>query len=525
MTSGPRHRPIEVALRCDLPVGVVRWEGSPPRLTVIVKASMALEGGRVWLSAQQAPLSLDRDDPLSPHELLEATDFAPYKPRADLLVTGSAHADRPAWAIPITVAVGSLRRELFACTSEPRASIPLSEPYLRAGTGPGAASARIGPRSPRSPERSALAAEPFDWGFFNAAPPEQQLESIPEGAEITLEGLLRSASHLTARLPAMRPRVHVFDGDRLVAPVALFCDTLVIDADRAICSLTWRGVSDLAGVARPSLLVTCGTTTSAEPTLAELEADRAGATWTVAAEAPEHEHESAAVDDEDEREDEDEDDANTQTEPPPAPAPVIRLGATFRLGAPRPTQVTLITDEAARSPEPDLLPFARAPHPIAPPPLLPIDPRPAATPPPLMTARPITEPPPPLMTARPITERPPSMLLGARPLGAASSEAPAPRAAPTEAPIAAERPAAPGDPALERYASIQAAVWSGGTLSDVLTEHGLDEHTYRVGLAELMRELTAEARAGRHDRLLRLSAEVRRRAVTTSEDRREHHHG
>ena len=116
------------------------------------------------------------------------------------------------------------------------------------------------------------------------------------------------------------------------------------------------------------------------------------------------------------------------------------------------------------------------------------------------------------------------MLLGARPLGAATSEVAAPRAAPTEAPID-PRPAAPGDPTLERYASIQAAVWSGGTLSDVLTEHGLDEHTYRVGLAELMRELTAEARAGRHDRLLRLSAEVRRRAVTTSEDRREHHHG
>jgi hypothetical protein len=442
--------PIDVALRCDLPVGVVRWTGPEPWATVVVKASFTLTGQVAWLAPEQAPLTGDRPSLLTPEELSLASDFAPYKPRADVLLVGAAHAGDMVWAIPAAFAVGALRRELFAVASAPSMAIPLSEVYLRSGPAPDAAVVRVGPRSPRSLGRAALAG--VDWSFYNAAPPEQQVEALAVDTVIELSGLLRGAPLCRVALPGMRPRVHLVDQagrNRIVGPVALRCDTLVIDTDTATCSLTWRGIFDLGGVARPCLLVgfdPAGT----EPNEAELRDDLSRAAWTVATEPPSDDVEEPA---------------------PPAPpsrtAPV-RLGA-FRLGAPPP-----------QAPEEPAV-FVAPPAPVV-----------VAAPPPVMVAAPVYAPPPAFV---------PEAYL-------------APLAAP--APVVLAAPEPPEEPrghglSLATFAAVQAAIWARRVpLAEALAAHGLDELGYLAAVPALLEGLAAEARQGRADRLLDLSARLRR---------------
>ena len=64
------------------------------------------------------------------------------------------------------------------------------------------------------------------------------------------------------------------------------------------------------------------------------------------------------------------------------------------------------------------------------------------------------------------------------------------------------------------YADVQAAVWTRrATLVEALASHGLHEHSFRVAERRLLRELSAEAREGKSERLLRLNSQLRE-AVT-----------
>lgn len=82
--------------------------------------------------------------------------------------------------------------------------------------------------------------EGFDLGFFNVAPIDQQLDSIPESANIRLESLHPQHPVLEAKLPGIRPRVTVDKRGHKERP-KMRPDTLLIDTDRALVTLTWRG--------------------------------------------------------------------------------------------------------------------------------------------------------------------------------------------------------------------------------------------------------------------------------------------
>jgi hypothetical protein len=84
--------------------------------------------------------------------------------------------------------------------------------------------------------------EGFDFAFFNAAPPDQQLDRIPAGTSIRLEHLSREAPVLETRLPELSPRAFVAGaGGGRLREVDLRCDTLLIDADRGLAVLSFRG--------------------------------------------------------------------------------------------------------------------------------------------------------------------------------------------------------------------------------------------------------------------------------------------
>ena len=97
--------------------------------------------------------------------------------------------------------------------------------------------------------------EDFDLGYFNAAPADQQVPMLRDGERLILQNLHRDHPRLMTALPAARPRAFA---ERAGAPpreVGLRCDTLWIDTDRAICTLTWRGQLSLASRDEPGRVI------------------------------------------------------------------------------------------------------------------------------------------------------------------------------------------------------------------------------------------------------------------------------
>jgi hypothetical protein len=86
----------------------------------------------------------------------------------------------------------------------------------------------------------------FDFAFYNAAPRDQQIDLLRHSASIVLENLHREHARFVAKLPHVRPRTFLVsaDGERSLE-IALRCDTLWIDTDRAVMTLSWRGLVGL----------------------------------------------------------------------------------------------------------------------------------------------------------------------------------------------------------------------------------------------------------------------------------------
>jgi hypothetical protein len=126
-------------------VSTLVWEPSPQQrsLTVSVKATFALShmAKEPQLSPEQDGFHDDVPWDAAPHaSLYSPSDSAPFKPRADVLLVGSAYAPggAPADVVTARLSVGALDKALrvsgeraWAPTAEgPRASAP--RPFTRA---------------------------------------------------------------------------------------------------------------------------------------------------------------------------------------------------------------------------------------------------------------------------------------------------------------------------------------------------------------------------------------------------------
>jgi uncharacterized protein YjbI with pentapeptide repeats len=89
----------------------------------------------------------------------------------------------------------------------------------------------------------------FDWGYFNAAPADQQLEGYLAGdEELVIENLQREQAVFRARLPGLRVRAFLNQQEAeetRFGEVSMKLDTLLVDADRLVLTLIWRGVVDV----------------------------------------------------------------------------------------------------------------------------------------------------------------------------------------------------------------------------------------------------------------------------------------
>ncbi|MFO0761391.1 MAG: DUF2169 domain-containing protein [Byssovorax sp.] len=87
----------------------------------------------------------------------------------------------------------------------------------------------------------------IDRSFFNVAPRDQQGDAIRPNERLVLESLHPQHSRLVTSLPSIHPRAIVERPGAAPSELALTADTLWIDTDRGICTVTWRGQVLLAG--------------------------------------------------------------------------------------------------------------------------------------------------------------------------------------------------------------------------------------------------------------------------------------
>ncbi|MFO0611585.1 MAG: DUF2169 domain-containing protein [Polyangiaceae bacterium] len=276
--------------------------------TIIAKATYSLDQEVCALSEDPEPIleSDDHWDDDRTKSVRMPSDLVPFKHAPEVLVVGHAYApdEKPAHAIVARVAVGSVDKLLQ--TTPPRrfdmsdriessqAQSRMSLRYEVASGGPETDNPvgidtrdevngrrripqivpvnydvrpnehvpilGLGPIAPTWPRRALLLRNEdrawlgnlvgyrmphgFDARFFNAAPADQRVEQMFKADErILLEGLHPHFGRLVTNLAGISPRM--VGAVRARKFPLLVADTLLIDTDRQLATLTYRGVIPL----------------------------------------------------------------------------------------------------------------------------------------------------------------------------------------------------------------------------------------------------------------------------------------
>ncbi len=316
----PRAWPLFVTPLSSAACGSVVWRsGGAVGVTIVVKATYGLvNDGQM---KQIAPLEIVCEDRhhAPGGSLAEAMEIAPYLPNAGVVLTGHACAPggRPVPSMAVRMALFRdeklLNKALHVtgdrahASAAPQPFLKLPLVYERAYGGPAAQDnpAGIGTDLASRPANVVSAGAPpgppgfgpiagawparaqflggldrralqepvaeipqgFDWRYFQAAPRDQQIDALLGGDWLVLDGLHADVPHLQTRLPSVRAqaRWHLLSasGAGPAHEVELRADTLVVDADRMVGSLIWRGsfkldrldqlswVRAFAGIERP----------------------------------------------------------------------------------------------------------------------------------------------------------------------------------------------------------------------------------------------------------------------------------
>jgi hypothetical protein len=266
---------------------------------VIAKLTYTLEPGQCKVAAPDPVVAkdafFDDDDKRS---VTMAAELCPPKPRADILLTGSVFSERPVHRLVAYLGVGPFEKALEVCSDryvdangvvnegaaftrmpltweraaggsdtnnpvgrraertgagklhlpniQPLATDPTAPDWTvpPVGFGPiaptwGTRTSFLGRNQPPSFDRNVpTLPDDFHYGFFSAAPRDQQVDKLSPDDAIFLEGLHPSHAKLTTRLPGLRPRA-VLEPSNAALPLQF--DTLHIDTDRQVVTAIWRG--------------------------------------------------------------------------------------------------------------------------------------------------------------------------------------------------------------------------------------------------------------------------------------------
>lgn len=283
-----------VALK-PVSAGTLVWRrGSALQVTVILKATFGMvHEGNARLVAP-LPLVVEDRYPAGAGSLGEPHDLAPFLPGAGVILSGAACSPQPVAAMTIRLALYRDRplidkvvhvfgdRPPGAATPAPFQKMPIA--YERSFGGPAFPDNPVGttpegrahpnfvhPTDPRRPvgfgpvssrwgsRRRLLAghaapaleapgetiAEGFDFRWFQAAPADQQCDYLQGDEWIVLDGMDATLPRFQTHLPGVRAQA-AWNAAGTRHPLAsrlvsLQADTLIVDAERHVCSLVFRG--------------------------------------------------------------------------------------------------------------------------------------------------------------------------------------------------------------------------------------------------------------------------------------------
>lgn len=246
------------------------------RVTIVVKTTFQLVHGSTAKQIEAEPISSD------------VHETAPYLPGAGVLLQGHARSPGGARVPSMSVRLAVYRQQALldktihvygdrgqSAQPEPFAEMPLSWDRARRGGGDNPLGrdahnlvdpvnprrpAGFGPLLPEWPSRRRLfgAVDPgtlkapgvelpagFDWRALHAAPPDQIIGLLAGDEWIVLDGVHYTLPRLQTQLPGIRAaaRWHTVQAGELgpANDLTMYGDLLMIDADREICSVVWRG--------------------------------------------------------------------------------------------------------------------------------------------------------------------------------------------------------------------------------------------------------------------------------------------
>jgi hypothetical protein len=275
-----------------------------PSLTVIAKATCALAPGTMPLAPEQLPIyrsdvHFDEDAGKS---VYAPNDLAPFKPRVDVTLVGHAYArgGMPTTSLVARLRIGAIDKALrihgarvreengeigpaaelrklplryerslggpgslnpvgTPASGEPDAdgarTLPNIEPAgedaraIPVGFGPIAANwpsrrDRLGRHADGwSHERwyeQPLPSE-LDLSYFNTAPDDQQLEMLTSDVLLELVNVHPEHARLRTHLARLWPQAYIERTNASPELLTLRCDSVWIDTEAGICTLTWRG--------------------------------------------------------------------------------------------------------------------------------------------------------------------------------------------------------------------------------------------------------------------------------------------
>jgi hypothetical protein len=300
------------------------WQCGPHRqLMVVAKATFALAAGRATPTDPEPIQVADahyKGQPLA--HVVAPNDVVPYRPLVD--VTALGHARSPV-AVPrmrVRIAIeqaGGIDKTLEVVGDRDSAdddaasfeAMPLTWAHAYGGFDtPSNPDGKgddgddlpniVDPRTPNIPagfgplagghyrttmltpeQRKALAQpelllpEDIDWRYFQHAPADQRLTQLAGDACIVLEGFDVRQPRIASRLPALKTTGAIY-GIQAATPDAptafqLWADSLHIDADRMVATVTWRANIPLRqDIKVSSLLVLAGVACDRPPDIPAL---------------------------------------------------------------------------------------------------------------------------------------------------------------------------------------------------------------------------------------------------------------
>lgn len=283
-------------------LGVVPWrQGGVLRITVVVKASFSAKSSPMIAATAPQPYRISdahyKNQPAA--RIVSAADRVPRKIRVDVTVLGHAHAIRGQSVGEMAARVALKQGEdlvidkrlqiVGARVAESSAPVPFVRmpiAYERALGGIGTAENPIGcgeegddddrpnildPNNPARPiglgpigaawplrkkrlgktalrdVESPLMVLPddFDFGYFQCAPDDQQIDELAPDAVLILEGFDPEREKIEIALPNARALGAIYGLDAadpdMATPLEFRADALHLDADQWIATLTFRG--------------------------------------------------------------------------------------------------------------------------------------------------------------------------------------------------------------------------------------------------------------------------------------------